>query len=156
MLVFPLFALFGLFILVILGLIIAGLIRAATRGSTSNGGYAPLLGGIGTQMGTDGFWIFSCPYDPGSILHYHFWSNGLRRGGKVPYQPGSDGRQFIYTGERPERVAIVQVDEVNDDGIIIVPPPIIEVGGPFWGSSSSGPMDNSPPSPPSSGFPSAY
>lgn len=161
MLILPVFALVVLFALAIVVFLIVVLIRAVSRSSSSSpGGFASPVNGIGTQVGVDGFWIFSCPCDPGSILHYHFWANGVRRAGRVPYQPGADGRQFIYTGERPERVAIVQVDELDTNGIVIVPPPIIEVGGPFWGSAPgpvySGPMDSGPPAPPSSGFPSAY
>lgn len=156
MIVFSIFALVALCALAIFAFIIVALIRAIARGSGSGGSVvAPVSGGIANQMGADGFWIFSCPHDPGSILHYHYWCNGLRRGGKVPYQPGADGRQFIYTGERPERAVIVQVDEVDDSGIVLMPPPIIAASTTIW-DSSSGPMDNPPAPPAPSGFPSAY
>ena len=149
------FSLVPLMVLAFFVVVIVLIVRAASGLGRPSGGFASPLGGIGVQMGNDGFWIFSCPYDPGSILHYHYWANGVRRGGRVPYQPGADGRQFIYTGERPDRAAIVQVDELDDSGVIIVPPPIIQTGGGFWGSSSG--MDNSAPSaPPPSSFPSAY
>jgi len=147
--------LFPLFAFALVVVIIVLIVRAVARSGSASGGFATPANAIGTQMGADGFWIFTCPYDPGSILHYQYWSNGQCRAGRVPYQPGADGRQFIYTGERPEQAAIVRVDELDDNGLVIIPPPIITPGVTFWGSSSS-PNDSGPPASTSSGFPSAY
>jgi len=149
------FSLFPLFVLAFIVIVVVAIIRAVVRaGNTGAGLGAPAMA-VGAQLGPDGFWISSCPFSPGSIIHYHYWSNGLRRAGNVPFQPGADGRQFVYTGERPEQVAIVRVDELNDDGGVIVVPPIIDTGGSFWGSSMSS-NDSGGSAPSSSSFPSAY
>jgi hypothetical protein len=153
---FPLVPLFAVAVIV---LVIIVLIRALAGAGNSNVGAGVPSLGVGTQLGDDGFWIHSCPFDPGSTLHYRYWSNGLQRAGRVPFQPGADGRQFVYTGERPERALIVQVDALSDAAGLVSPPiiltpPIIDAEGPFWGSSSD--SGGSGLSPSSSGFPSAY
>jgi hypothetical protein len=88
------------------------------------------------------------------MIYYHYWAAGTRYSGQVPFKPEADGRQFVYTGRRPDQVSVVRIVEVDDDdglsGSTIIPPMI--AGGPVWDlpDSSSGPS-----SPPSS-FPSAY
>jgi hypothetical protein len=157
---FIFFALVPLFILGVFVLIIVAIVRALTRAGNSSAGSAAPSIDVATQLGGDGFWIVSCPFDPGSILHYRYWSNGLERAGKAPFQPDADGRQFVYTGERPERVLIVQVDEPSDGGILVAPPiilapTIVDTGGAFWDSSSDS-GGGGVSSPASSSFPSAY
>ena len=146
-----------LFILAIVVAIIVTVVRAAARaGAGAGGGIQPSLPNVVTQLGQDGFWIVSCPAEPGSIVHYHFWAGGAKRSGQVPFQPGADGRQFVYTGARPERVAIVRIVESSDDMQPDIIPPILGASAMIWGSSSDDRPDTSsaPPSPPS--FPSAY
>ena len=59
-----------------------------------------------TSMADDGFWITSDQLDPATMLQYYYWVNGVRQMGEVPFQPGPDGRQFIYTGEKPDSVSV--------------------------------------------------
>lgn len=162
--IFPIFA---VLVLAFLGVIFFGLIRAVFSGPALRAPpppATPVMGGIGIQLGPDGFWIFSVPHDPGSLIHYHYWTGGVRHGGRVPYQPGADGRQFIYTGNRPDQAAIVQVDEVDDGGTLFVPPVIVVDGGgamdvppPSFTPPFPPPPVFDPPSPPAPpSFPSAY
>lgn len=137
-------------VFVIVAIIIILIVRAAMR--ANQGGGAPIsTPNVVTQMGDDGFWITSCPAAPSAIIHYAYWSGGVRHTGHIPFQPDSDGRQFVYTGARPEQVSITRIVEDSDDSVGGFIPPIIGSSSTFWDSSSS------PPSPPSSsGFPSAY
>ena len=137
--------------------IIVAIVRAATRaGRGGGGGIQPSLPNVVTQLGTDGFWIASCPAEPGSIIHYHFWTGGAKRSGRVPFQPGADGRQFVYTGARPEQVSIISIVEPSDDIQPDIIPPIVGAAATLFGSSSDDQPDTSsgPSSPPQ--FPSAY
>ena len=138
-------------------LIIVTIVRAVGRAASGGGGgIQPAPPNVVTQLGTDGFWIVSCPAEPGSLIHYHFWTGGVKHSGRVPYQPGADGRQFIYTGARPEQASVVSImvpsDDIQPDPI----PPILGAAAMMWGSSSNNQPDTSsaPSSPPS--FPSAY
>ena len=88
------FIFFALVPLVILGafvLIVIAIVRTLARAGNSRVGSAVPSIDVAAQLGVDGFWIVSCPFEPGSILHYRYWSNGLERAGKVPFQPGADG-----------------------------------------------------------------
>jgi hypothetical protein len=106
---------------------------------------------VPTQLDQDGFWMLSCPADPGSIIYYHYWSGGARYSGQVPFQPDSDGRQYVYTGRRPDQVAVDRIVEVDDDDLTgSMIPPIIAAG-----AVQEPPDTFSDPSPPPS-FPSAY
>jgi len=146
-----------LFILAIVVAIIVTVVRAAARaGAGAAGGMQPPLPNVVTQLGADGFWILSCPAAPGSIIHYHFWASGAKHSGRVPFQPGTDGRQFVYTGMRPEQVSIVRILEPSDDIQSDITPPILGATAAIFGSSSNDQPDTpSAPSAPS-GFPSAY
>ena len=146
--------LFGFVIVVI---IIVTIVRAAGRtASGGGGGIPPSPPNLVTQLGADGFWIVSCPAEPGSMIHYHFWTGGVKHSGRVPFQPGTDGRQFVYTGAKPEQVTIVSIVEPSDDIQPDIVPPILGAAAAIFGSSSDDQPDTStpPPSPPS--FPSAY
>jgi hypothetical protein len=109
---------------------------------------------VPTQLEQDGFWMLSCPADPGSIIFYNYWSGGARYSGQVPFQPGADGRQFVYTGRRPNQVAVTRIVEVDDDDLTgsIIPPVIAAGSVPEPPDTFSDPTP--PPAPPS--FPSAY
>ena len=146
-----------LFGFVIVVAILVSIVRAAARaGAGGGGGIQPSLPNVVTQLGQDGFWIVSCPAEPGSIVHYHFWTGGVKRSGQVPFQPGADGRQFVYTGARPEQVSIVRILQVSEDVQPDIIPPILGAAATIWASSSDDRPDvsSAPPSPPS--FPSAY
>ena len=145
------------FILAIVIAIIVTVVRAAARaGAGGGGGIQPSLPNVVTQLGQDGFWIVSCPVEPGSLVHYHFWTAGVKHSGQVPFQPGADGRQFVYTGARPEQVSIVRILQVSEDVQPDIIPPILGAAATIWASSSDDRPDvsSAPPSPPS--FPSAY
>ena len=146
--------LFGFALVVVIIVII---VRAIARaGSGAAGGIQPSLPNVVTQLGDDGFWIASCPADPASMIHYHFWSGGVKHSGQVPFQPGNDGRQFVYTGARPEQVTIVRIVEPADDIQPDIAPPLLGAAAALWSASSDDQPDTSsaPPSPPQ--FPSAY
>ncbi len=134
-------------------------VRAAKSARIAAGVVAPPVN-VPTDPGEDGFWIVSCPADPGSMIYYHYWSAGTRYSGQVPFKPAPDGRQFVYTGRRPEQVSIVRIVQVDDDddgltGATLIPP--IMVAGSIWDPSDSSSAPGSPPpSSSSSSFPSAY
>ena len=132
-------------------------VRAIARaGSGASSGIHPSLPNVVTQLGDDGFWIVSCPADLASMIHYHFWSGGVKHSGQVPFQPGTDGRQFVYTGARPEQVTIVRIVGPADDIQPDIAPPLLGAAAALWSASSDDQPDtsNAPPSPPQ--FPSAY
>jgi hypothetical protein len=147
----PLFA-FAL-VVVIIVIIVRAIARA---GSGAAGGVQASLPNVVTQLGADGFWIDSCPAEPASMIHYHFWSGGVKHSGQVPFQPGTDGRQFVYTGARPELVTIVRIIEpvayIQSD----IAPPIFGAAAAIFGSSSDDQPDTSSAPPPPPQFPSAY
>jgi hypothetical protein len=148
--VFPLTALLCplLFIGIFVFAIVA-IIRAARKSSSGGfGGYGSAPPNIPTQLDQDGFWMVSCPADPGSIIYYHYWSGGVRYSSQVIFKPGPDGRQFVYTGRQPGQVSITRIDGA---GSLI--PPIVAVGS-TWDPPDTV-SDPGPPSSPSS-FPSAY
>ncbi len=63
----------------------------------------------------DGFWFASDPSRAGETFLYTYWLHGQLHQGQVIYQPGNDGRQFIYTGERPDRVTLQEaIDDPPD------------------------------------------
>jgi hypothetical protein len=146
-----------LFPLIIIGILIFALvaiIRRASKSPSCGSGFSGRRSiNVPTQLDQDGFWIVSCPADPGSIIHYHYWSGGARYSGQVPFKPGTDGRQFVYTGRQPGQVSIVRIMEVDDgDMTSSLIPPIIAVG-----STWDPPDPGSDPGPSSqSSFPAAY
>src|SRR5215475_9145541 len=106
MISFPLaFMLFPLFFFVFFVFVIIMIIRAVVKNASGSRGSALPPLNIPTQLGQDGFWMISCPADPGSIIYYHYWSGGARYSGQVPFNPEADGRQFVYTGRQPEQVS---------------------------------------------------
>jgi hypothetical protein len=145
---------------IVLALIVAVvilIIRAAVQsGSGTSAVRRPSRLNVLTEMADDGFWIVSCGANPNAMLHYHYWAGGVRRVGQVPFQPDPSGRQFVYTGVRPEQAAIVNILEDPDDVSASMLPPVIGAGSAFLGAAGDDTQDtpSPPPSPPS--FPSAY
>ena len=94
----------------------------------------------------DGFWLNLPAVPPGAQVHYRYLLQGQHRSGKMPYEPGPRGL-FIYTGDRPQDVEVLEVINPDDigtalpaEGPELMPPPVEE-----------------PPAPqPAPGFPSAY
>lgn len=144
---FVIFAVIGVGILVTL-------VRALTRSGPSPGaGWRGAAQKATTTLGDDGFWITSCAAAPSSLIQYYFWTNGVRKAGQVPFQPGADGRQFIYTGVRPESVAIVQIGQPFEDDSSRWSIPLAGSAASFWESSNDASSSHSSAS---SHFPSAY
>ena len=146
-----------LIVIAIVVTLIVLIFRAVVRaGSRAGGGIRPAPPNGVTELGVDGFWIVSCPAELGSMIHYHFWAGGVKRSGRVPFQPGTDGRQFVYTGARPEQVAVISIAGPADDIQPDIMPPVIGAAAAIFGSSSDDrPFTSSAPSAPPS-FPSAY
>jgi len=157
----PLSAMTGLlcplFVLAFIGFIIFLIVRAVGRAASGTGGGAQgSTVNVPTQLGADGFWVGPCPCGPMAVIYYHYWSGGARHSGQIPYQPGPDGRQFIYTGRKPDQVSIARIIEQADDTTPDILPPIIAGTSGVWGLPPSD--EPEPPSAPpsSSSFPSAY
>src|SRR5438132_11889010 len=90
-----------LLVLAFIVVIIVLIVRSAARTVSSvaaGAAKAPL--NVITQVGPDGFWLTS--FEPSSIIYYHYWAAGTKFEGQIPFQPGADGRQFVYTGVRPD------------------------------------------------------
>src|ERR1043166_1456358 len=154
-----------LFALAFIVTIIVVLVRTLGRTVSNAGGGGSGRLNVITQLGADGFWLSS--FEPGSTIYYQYWSAGARHDGQILFQPGSDGRQFIYTGLRPDQVAVVRVESALGDVVSNVPPMIQDDGPdivtPIIGAAAAeaavGAIESAaqppdPPSPPQ--FPSAY
>jgi hypothetical protein len=143
-----------LFFVAFVVLAIVAIIRLASKsGSSGSGGFGRPPVDVPTQLEQDGFWMISCPADPGSIIYYHYWTGGTRYSGQVPFKPEADGRQFVYTGRRPDQVSITRIVTVDDDSLI---PPVMAAGS-MWDPPDIPSVSSTPPSAPSpSSFPSAY
>jgi hypothetical protein len=134
-------------------LAIVAIIRLITKGVSGASGLSgrPPVN-VPTQLDQDGFWMLSCPADPGSIIYYHYWSGGARYSGQVPFKPEPDGRQFVYTGRQPDQASVDRIVDVDtvDISSVIVADAAMDLSDP--------PDTFSDPSPPpsSSSFPSAY
>jgi len=91
-----------------------------------------------------------------AVIYYHYSSGGARHSGQIPYQPGKDGRQFVYTGRKPDQVSIARIVEQADDTTSDIIPPIVAGTTGMWAPSLSD--EPEPPSAPpaASSFPSAY
>ena len=138
-----------MFAVAVVALIVILIIRAALR-ANPGGSLGPSLPAILTQLADDGFWITSCPVEPGSIIHFAYWSGGARHALQVPFQPDATGRQFVYTGAAPQQVSVLRITGASA-GVVDILPPMINTPDPFWDSSSSSQSSSAPP-----GFPSAY
>src|SRR5262249_12656417 len=145
------FIFIGLFVIAIFATI-----RWARRISSSAEPSGPPPVNVPTQLHQDGFWMLSCAADPGSIIYYHYWSGGARYSGQVPFKPGADGRQFVYTGRRPDQVAVTRIVEVDDDDLTgSMIPPVIAAGS-VWEPPDIDISSAPTPPPAPSSFPSAY
>jgi formylglycine-generating enzyme required for sulfatase activity len=119
---------FGMAILVVV-IVIRSLVRsAANRAGVSAGArppraltsYGPLQ--VRTELGDDGFWLLADATMSGFIIHYLMQTAGQERAGQILCQPGADGRQFVYTGARPDQVVIIKAEATEDGGDA---PPVI-------------------------------
>jgi hypothetical protein len=61
-----------------------------------------------TQVVADGFWLHDPRIIPGSRIRYRYWSGGRARTATHRVEPGPTG-QFIYTGDQPDDVEILEV-----------------------------------------------
>ena len=146
-----------LIMLAFIGFIVFSIVKAIGRGGSGTaGGARGSALNVTTQLGEDGFWIGPCPCGLSALIYYEYWSNGVRYSGQIPYQPGSDGRQFAYTGRKPDQVSIVRMVEQTDDTSPDIVPPIVAGTSGIWASSPSEAPDTSSSQPPASQFPSAY
>ena len=149
-----------LMVLVVMGTVLFLIVRAIARspkGATVAS--MPAQSGIPTQMAADGFWILSAALPATAVIHYYYWSGGARHAGRVAYQPGPDGRQFVYTGLRPDQVAIHRVVQDSDSGASDFIIPGIVAADVLYDAalSSDAPSPPEPPQPPAPpAFPSAY
>jgi formylglycine-generating enzyme required for sulfatase activity len=105
----------------VIAVIIVMAVRAFTRARVSSnlsgiqGGttrYQP--GNVRTVLADDGFWMEGSDINPGTLVSYMFLVHGIQQRGEAAYQPGQDGRQFVYTGDRPEQVSIIKTDDATD------------------------------------------
>jgi formylglycine-generating enzyme required for sulfatase activity len=94
---------------------------STTRSLTS---YGPI--NVRTELADDGFWLLANATMTGYLIHYHLLAGDQERDGQILCQPGADGRQFVYTGARPEKVQIMKTEATDDDV-----PPIISPGSDF-------------------------
>ena len=136
--------------------VIIGIIRSAARSGSRTAISRQPQTNVVTELAADGFWILSCPVTPSSLIYYYYWSGGTRHSAQVPYQPGTDGRQFVYTGVKPEQVVISRVVQQSDDGPSDLIIPGIIAADAILNSSSSDDPGPPPSPPPATGFPSAY
>jgi hypothetical protein len=151
----------GLVAAVIIAIIILIIRRAARSGANVTPGVPRPPVNAATQVGPDGFWLSS--FDPGSVIYCQYWAGGMKKEAQIVFQPGNDGRQFVYTGMQPNNVEIVRVvaqsggvvtgADYYDDTPDIVPPII----GGIVGQAVADALQPKPPAPPPPPqFPSAY
>jgi hypothetical protein len=151
------------FIVVIIVLIVRSAGRTVSR-VAAEAARPPL--NVVTQLAPDGFWLSS--FEPASIVHYQFWAAGAKHSGQTAFQPGNDGRQFIYTGVRPDEVEIVRVVGPSgdftsgqaiyaDDGPADITSSILgaAAGAAIYNAVASAAQEPPPPPTPPS-FPAAY
>ncbi len=133
------------------------IIRSLGRSSARTSFPTQVRTDVATDLAADGFWIVNCPVPPGSMIHYSYWSGGNQSLGRVVYQPDASGRQFVYTGMRPDQISVIRILQPSDPGFSdLIVPGIIAADI----LSSSNTSDDSPPPPPpppsAPSFPSAY
>jgi hypothetical protein len=140
----------------IIGLVVF-IVRAVSKaGSSPVSGLPPVSRRVLTEMGDDGFWIVSAAANPNALLHYYYWINGIRHTGQIPYQPNPTGRQFVYTGNRPERADIIRILEATEDDAASLLPPAIAAESAFFAGTVIDTPDTASPPASSSSFPAAY
>ena len=62
---------------------------------------------IHVEPAADGFWIDPIGYPPGSVIHYRYLVYGAPQQSTAEVETG--GRQFIYTGDPPTDIVIMQI-----------------------------------------------
>lgn len=154
-----LFCSFMVFAVVII--VIIRLARAnANRSVVQSPPASVLQTNVTTELGPDGFWISNCPVPPSSVVDFSYWSNGRQYSARVAYQPDASGRQFIYTGVKPDRVSISQIIEPSHPDFSDTILPGLAAASVLLNSGfrdDGPPMPPPPPRPPEPPqFPSAY
>lgn len=90
------------------------------RDDAAKFGVAPDRGGskfadrTKVTLGLDGFWLEISDVSSGSWIVYHYLCAGKWHVGRVRYRPGATG-QFVYTGGRPERAEVIEVQAEDTD-----------------------------------------
>lgn len=105
---------------------------------------------LSSELADDGFWLLLGSTVPGSIVHYRYTVAGQTFHNTATAEAGE--RQFIYTGQRPDDVTILDASPPGDEPRLpetLQQPP----SPPPFGFGSSRRNDSSEPF---SGFPSAY
>jgi hypothetical protein len=159
-----------LLVLAMIAAIIVVLVRSLGRNVSraaggAGGTQSPL--NVVTQLAQDGFWLSS--FEPGSVVYYNYWAGGAKHPGQAVFQPGQDGRQFVYTGIRPESVEILRVagpgGGISPGQAVYVEDDSPGIGGAIIGAVAAdavmdalGSAQSEPPAPPPSPpqFPAAY
>jgi hypothetical protein len=155
------------------------IIRQAARSninrlSVNRPGTRPPLRFQQPRIVDDGFWLHDPRFLPGSVVRYRYRTGGQTRTGTHRIQPGPQG-QFIYTGDQPEDIEILDVmpadaptagavDDWDEPDEPTAPASSVPTALPADdGGDDSAPAGDSPPSddasePGSSGadFPAAY
>src|SRR5262249_10885872 len=117
----------------------------------------------------DGFWLHDPRILPGSMIRYRYQTGGQRRIGTHRINPGPKG-QFIYTGDQPEDIEILDVmpaeiteddaaDEWGEPEAPASPPasiPSALPAGEDWPADSAPASDNAEPGSSGGDFPAAY
>jgi len=87
-----------------------------------------------STLADDGFWIEAPEEAAGSLVECVYILAGERLVQRFLYQPGADGKQFIYTGRPPEKLAFyTQGDPGSGDST----PSLTDVGGDRdWGNDT--------------------
>ena len=151
-----------LMVLAVMVTIIVLIVRSAGR-RVPQGSTTPSVN-VAAQIAPDGFWLSSL--DPGSAVFYRYWAGGVIREGQIVFQPGNDGRHFVYTGMQPNNVEIIRV--VGPSGRVVTGPVYVDDDSPNLMTPIVGAIaaqtvadafanqQPEPPSPPPPQFPSAY
>lgn len=108
------------------------------------------------RLGKDGFWIATTSVPRGSVIRYRCRVAGQERSGQVSYEPGPQGH-FVYTGGTPTAIEIIDVSPPPGSGDVYNDPYMQSAYTP---TPSPQPRHYTPPrhdpTPPSTGYPSAY
>jgi sulfatase modifying factor 1 len=112
--------LFSTLLIVVIIVIVYQIIRTLTSGQTRppqppdqppwpQAPPAPGVPGmrVHVEPAADGFWIDPVGYPPGSVIHYLYHVYGAPHQSTAEVETG--GRQFIYTGDPPTDIAIMQI-----------------------------------------------
>ena len=75
-----------------------------------------------STLADDGFWIEAPEQAAGSLVECVYFLAGERLVQRILYQPGADGKQFIYTGRPPEKLTFyTQGDRRSRESTLSLP-----------------------------------